>query len=168
MKNTLTTLALTVAMMSPAFAQSVIAHINVDSMLVEMPEYQAVMATLQADQARFESEAKEMNAELERGAQVLQANAGTWTELRQRQDQQRLQDMYNTIQEYLKTAQQTLQSKEMELVTPVYEKLQAAINEAAKESKANYVLDASKSKGMIIFASGGLDLTTAVKAKLSM
>jgi Skp family chaperone for outer membrane proteins len=104
MKNTLTTLALTVAMMSPAFAQSVIAHINVDSMLVEMPEYQAVMATLQADQARFESEAKEMNAELERGAQVLQANAGTWTELRQRQDQQRLQDMYNTIQEYLKTA----------------------------------------------------------------
>jgi outer membrane protein len=166
MKNTLTTLALTVAMMSPAFAQSVIAHINVDSMLVEMPEYQAVMATLQADQARFESEAKEMNAELERGAQVLQANAGTWTELRQRQDQQRLQDMYNTIQEYLKTAQQTLQSKEMELVTPVYEKLQAAINEAAKESKANYVLDASKS--MIIFASGGLNLTTAVKAKLSM
>ena len=56
----------------------------------------------------------------------------------------------------------------MEIVPPVYEKLQAAINEAAKESKANYVLDASKSKGMIIFASGGLDLTTAVKAKLSM
>ena len=98
----------------------------------------------------------------------LQANAGTWTELRQRQEQQRLQDMYNTLQEYLKSAQKTLQSKEMELVTPVYEKLQAAINEAAKESKANYVLDASKSKGMIIFASGGLDLTTAVKAKLSM
>jgi len=54
MKKTLTTLALTVAMMAPAFAQSAVAHINVDSMLVEMPEYQAVMTTLQADQARFE------------------------------------------------------------------------------------------------------------------
>lgn len=168
MKKTLTTFALTVAMMAPAFAQNTVAHINVDSMLVEMPEYKSVMTTLQASQATFESEAKEMNTELERGAQALQANAGTWTELRQRQEQQRLQDMYNTIQEYLQSAQKSLQSKEVELITPVYEKLQAAINEAAIESKANYVLDASKSKGVIIYSQGGLNLTDAVKVKLNM
>lgn len=109
-----------------------------------------------------------MNAELEKGAQTLQANAGTWTELRQRQEQQRLQEMYNNIQQYMQSAQQELQSKEIELITPVLEKLQNAIDEVATESKVAYVLDASQSKGMVIYAKGGMNLMPAVKVKLGM
>ena len=109
-----------------------------------------------------------MNAELEKGAQTLQANAGTWTELRQRQEQQRLQEMYNNIQQYMQSAQQELQSKEIELITPVLEKLQNAIDEVATESKVAYVLDASQSKGMVIYAKGGMNLMAAVKVKLGM
>ena len=67
---------------SAASAQSIVAHVNVDSLLVQMPEYKQAQEALQAEQAKFESEAKEMNAELEKGAQALQANAAKWTELR--------------------------------------------------------------------------------------
>ncbi|CAI8274279.1 MAG: Uncharacterised protein [Owenweeksia sp. TMED14] len=166
MKKTITLFVIAAITSIPSFAQNTVGHINVDSLLVEMPDYKSVMTTLQADQAKFESEAKEMNAELEKGAQTLQANAGTWTELRQRQEQSRLQEAYNNIQEYMKGAQQQLQSKEIELITPVLEKLQNAIDEVAKSLNLAYVLDASQSKGIVIYSKGGVNLKSAVKNKL--
>lgn len=152
---------------SASSAQSIVAHVNVDSLLVQMPEYKLAQEALQAEQAKFESEAKEMNAELEKGAQALQANAATWTELRQRQEQTRLQEMYNNIQEYMQGAQGQLQQKEVELITPVLEKLQNAINAVAATKKVSYVLDASQSKGQVIFAKGGINLGPEVRAYLA-
>ena len=152
---------------SASSAQSIVAHVNVDSLLVQMPEYKLAQEALQAEQAKFESEAKEMNAELEKGAQALQANAATWTELRQRQEQTRLQEMYNNIQEYMQQAQSQLQQKEVELVTPVLEKLQAAINAGAETKKFSYVLDASQSKGQVVYAKGGINIGGDVRAYLA-
>ena len=166
MKKSIILSAILAISIIPTFAQNGVGHINVDSLLVEMPDYKAVMTTLQAEQAKFEAEAKEMNAELEKGAQTLQANAGTWTELRQRQEQSRLQEAYNNIQENMQSAQQQLQAKEIELITPVLEKLQNAIDEVAQSMKLNYVLDASQSKGMVIYSKGGTNLKSAVKEKL--
>ena len=166
MKKAITLFAIAAISTLSSFAQSGVGHINVDSLLVEMPDYKTVMTTLQAEQAKFESEAKEMNAELEKGAQPLQANAGTWTELRQRQEQSRLQEAYNNIQEYMQSAQQQLQSKEIELITPVLEKLQNAIDEVASSMNLEYVLDASQSKGMVIYTKGGVNLKAPVKNKL--
>ena len=152
---------------SASSAQSIVAHVNVDSLLVQMPEYKLAQEALQAEQAKFESEAKEMNTELEKGAQALQANAATWTELRQRQEQTRLQEMYNNIQEYMQQAQGQLQRKEVELVTPVLEKLQAAINTVAETKKFSYVLDASQSKGQVVYAKGGINIGADVRAYLA-
>ena len=152
---------------SASSAQSIVAHVNVDSLLVQMPEYKLAQEALQAEQAKFESEAKEMNTELEKGAQALQANAATWTELRQRQEQTRLQEMYNNIQEYMQQAQGQLQQKEVELVTPVLEKLQAAINAVAETKKFSYVLDASQSKGQVVYAKGGVNIGGDVRAYLA-
>lgn len=152
---------------SASSAQSIVAHVNVDSLLVQMPEYKLAQEALQAEQAKFESEAKEMNAELEKGAQALQANAATWTELRQRQEQTRLQEMYNNIQEYMQQAQSELQQKEVELITPVLEKLQAAINAVAETKKFSYVLDASQSKGQVVYAKGGINIGGDVRAYLA-
>ena len=152
---------------SASSAQSIVAHVNVDSLLVQMPEYKLAQEALQAEQAKFESEAKEMNTELEKGAQALQANAATWTELRQRQEQTRLQEMYNNIQEYMQQAQSQLQQKEVELITPVLEKLQAAINAVAETKKFSYVLDASQSKGQVVYAKGGINIGGDVRAYLA-
>jgi len=152
---------------SASSAQSIVAHVNVDSLLVQIPEYKLAQEALQAEQAKFESEAKEMNAELEKGAQALQANAATWTELRQRQEQTRLQEMYNNIQEYMQQAQSQLQQKEVELITPVLEKLQAAINAVAETKKFSYVLDASQSKGQVVYAKGGINIGGDVRAYLA-
>ena len=165
MKKFIIALAFVAMTALPAQAQSLVAHINIDSVLVEMPEYKQAMEDLQAEQAKFESEAKEMNAELESAAAKLQdeSQVQSWTELRRRQEEQQLQVMYNNIQTYLQQAQQQLQQMEVEKLTPVLQKLQDAIDAAAKANKVSYVLDASKSKGLVIFADGGFDLAPAVK-----
>jgi len=168
MKNALKVLALVAMTSAPSLGQSLVGHLNVDSLLVEMPSYKQVMTDLQTEQAKFEAEAQEMQSELEKGAQTLQANAGTWTELRQRQEQNRLQEMYNAIQEYMQSAQQQLQALEIEKITPVLEELQSAIDSVAAEKKVAYVLDASQSKGMVIYSKGGLNLMSAVREKLGM
>jgi len=168
MKNALKALALVAMTSAPSLGQSLVGHLNVDSLLVEMPSYKQVMTDLQAEQSKFEAEAQEMQSELEKGAQTLQANAGTWTELRQRQEQQRLQEMYNAIQEYMQGAQQQLQAQEIEKITPVLEELQSAIDSVAAEKNVAYVLDASQSKGMVIYSKGGLNLMSAVREKLGM
>lgn len=152
---------------TPAFAQK-IGHINVDSLLVIMPEYTVAMENLQNEQAKMEAEAKEMQAELEKGAQLLQAKANEWTELRQKQEQQRLQEAYSNIQEYMQNAQQVLQTKEVEALTPILEKMQKAIDEVATSMKLSYVLDSSRSKGQIVFSKNGENLMKSVKAKLAI
>jgi Skp family chaperone for outer membrane proteins len=76
--------------------------------------------------------------------------------------------MYNAIQEYMQSAQQQLQALEIEKITPVLEELQSAIDSVAAEKKVAYVLDASQSKGMVIYSKGGLNLMSAVREKLGM
>jgi len=165
MKKFIIALAFVAMTALPAQAQSLVAHINIDSLLIEMPEYKQAMEDLKAEQAKFEAEAKDMNAELEGAAAKLQdeATSANWTALRRQQEEQQLQVMYNNIQQYLQGAQQMLQQMEVEKLTPVLQKLQDAIDAAAKDNKVAYVLDASKSKGLVIYAKGGFDLAPAVK-----
>jgi outer membrane protein len=75
--------------------------------------------------------------------------------------------MYNNIQEYMQQAQSQLQQKEVELITPVLEKLQAAINAVAETKKFSYVLDASQSKGQVVYAKGGINIGGDVRAYLA-
>jgi outer membrane protein len=75
--------------------------------------------------------------------------------------------MYNNIQEYMQQAQGQLQQKEVELITPVLEKLQAAINAVAETKKFSYVLDASQSKGQVVYAKGGINIGGDVRAYLA-
>ncbi|MDZ7615303.1 MAG: OmpH family outer membrane protein [Flavobacteriaceae bacterium] len=52
------------------------------------------------------------------------------------------------------------------LLKPVLEKAQTAVNQVAKEKGAQYVLDSSPGKGLLVFE--GEDLMAPVKAKLGI
>jgi outer membrane protein len=79
-----------------------------------------------------------------------------------------LQDAYANIQSYMQNAQETLQTKEVEMLTPVLEKMQKAIDEVATAQKLAYVIDSSRSKGVLVYQKGGDNLMKAVKAKLAI
>jgi outer membrane protein len=68
----------------------------------------------------------------------------------------------------MQSAQESLQTKEVELLTPVLEKMQKAIEEVAAAQKLAYVIDSSRSKGVLVYQKGGDNLMKAVKTKLAI
>jgi Skp family chaperone for outer membrane proteins len=54
------------------------------------------------------------------------------------------------------------------MLTPVLEKMQKAIDDVATAQKLSYVIDSSRSKGVLVYQKGGDNLMKAVKAKLAI
>lgn len=170
MKKIITVFALTAALFAAnteARAQN-IAHINVDELLSVMPETQAAEAEMQKYAMQLEKDLEEMQTEAQNKYQNLIANQNNWTQLRLTKEQEELEGMAQRIQQYQGQAQQDLQQKQMELMQPIIEKAQNAVNDVAREKGYTYVLDSSQSKGVVIFVEKGEDILPLVKAKLAI
>ena len=69
-----------------------------------------------------------------------------------------------------KDAQKELQTLQNDLLAPVVEKIQNAINDVAKDGKYSYILDTGSGFNVILFNEGpdSNDITSAVKKKLKL
>ena len=150
-------------------AQSKIAHANVDELLGAMPETKVAeeemkkfAEILQNDMKFLEEEYQNKMTELENGA-----NSG-WSDLMVKSKQEALYASQQKIYEFQQQAQEQISGKQVELMQPIIEKLQAALDAVAKEKGYAYVLDASPSRGVVIYKGGGTDIAPFVKAKLGM
>jgi len=72
--------------------------------------------------------------------------------------------MEQSIRQYQGQAQQELQKKEFDLLKPITEKAQAAINKVAASLGFEYVLDSTQGQGVIV--ASGKDLMEEVKKEL--
>jgi outer membrane protein len=145
-----------------------IAHINVDELLGLMPETQAAEKEMQNYAQQLERDLQEMQEDAQTKYQNLVNNQNNWTQLRITKEQEELETMAQRIQQYQVQAQQDLQDKQMELMEPIIEKAQNAVNDIAREKGYTYVLDSSQSKGVVIFVEKGEDILPLVKAKLGI
>ena len=159
--------ALIFAASTEAKAQK-LAHLNVDELLSLMPESQAAQKEIEAYATALQKDMEEMQTEAQGRYENLMANQANWTQLRITKEQEDLEMLAQRIQEYQVKAQQDLQNKQMELMKPIIEKAQNAVNDVAKDKGFEYVLDSSQSKGVVIFAEGGEDILPYVKAKLGI
>ena len=161
-------LAVIMTITTGAFAQK-LAHVDIDELLTTMPETKIAeeeiklfAATLEKDMIFLQEEYQNKMTELENGA-----NSG-WSELMVKSKQEDLYSAQQKIYEFQQLAQEQITSKQVELMEPVYEKLQNAVNDVAKEKGYDYVLDASRNRGVVIFKDGGTDIAPLVKAKMGM
>lgn len=145
-----------------------LAHINVDELLSLMPETKTAEAEIQKYAGQLQKDLEDMQAEAQTKYQNLLANQKNWTQLRVSKEQEELQGMAQKMEQYQMQAQQDLQDKQMELMKPIIEKAQNAVNEIAREKGYTYVLDSSQSKGVVIFAEKGENILPLVKAKLGI
>ena len=159
--------ALIFAANTEASAQK-LAHLNVDQLLSLMPETKAAETEIQNYVNALQKDLEEMQSELQTRAENLQANQANWTQLRVAKEQEDLQLLYERIQQYQVKAQEDMQKKQMDLMKPIIEKAQNAVNDVAREKGYTYVLDSSQSKGVVIFTEKGEDILPYVKAKLGI
>lgn len=166
-KKVIAVFALTLATV-PAMAQMNIGHCSVDSVLAKMPEYQTAMAELEALSTELQSILDDEQADIQAAAQNLEANRGTWTQLRITAAEQRLQEDVRTFQQNTKDAQATLSQREAQLLNPIITKLQATINVVGEENGYDYILDSTPGRSVVIFKTEEHDISELVLKEMGL
>ena len=168
MKRVLLVLALTTGISATVVAQQKIGHIDVEELVSEMPETQTANAEVQKFQEQLEGDSQAMQEEYMTKMQNAQSNMDTWTQLRLQKEQEELEAMGQRIMQFNQSAQQELQRKQMDLMLPIIEKAQEAINTVAKSNSFTYILDSSAGKAVVVFLENGEDIMPLVKAELGI
>ncbi len=143
-----------------------VAHIDSEQLLMAMPETKAMEDELKKVQQTYADEYNAQATALQAKLQKYEAEAPTQTDAKNEERRVEVEGLKNKIQKYAQTADQEIQKKRFDLLKPIVEKAQKAVNDVATEKGVKYVLDSSPGKGLIVFE--GDDLMAAVKTKLGL
>jgi len=145
-------------------AQSKIAHIDVQELMTNMPEMKTAQTQLEKIKAQYDKEYKTMVQEYQTKLQKYEQEAPTAGEATNEVRSKEMQDMGGRIQQYQQSAAKELQQKEMDLLKPILEKAQNAIQKVAKAKGFEYVLDSTNGSGVLV--ANGTNLLAEVKKEL--
>ena len=142
-------------------------HIDLQALIQIMPE----RATAETEFNKFQGELEEVFGELQKDLQTKMGEfekMGTdVSEIKKNAKVAEIQDMQQRIQNYQQTAQQQLQQKQSELLQPVFDKAEKAIEEVAKEKGLLYVFDIG-TKVVLYKSNESIDVLPFVKTKLGI
>lgn len=163
LKSLLFAAALLIGASSFMSAQSKVAHINKEELVKAMPAYAVAQAEVEklgkTYQAQIQDSLKELDAKLKQ--YNAEAEAQTQEENQRRMEE--VEGMKKSLAQFQQNAQQDMQKKEFDLLKPILESANAAIQTVAKAQGFEYVLDSA----MLIMADGK-DLMADVKAHLKI
>lgn len=116
-------------------------YTNIDYVLSLTPEAKDIQNQLTIQRTQTENELKRMQKELEDKYGAYEKGASQMTDVIRKDRETELQSLQARIQEFGQTSQQSLQSKYQQLVNPVVQKIQKAIDAVAKENGYQYVFN---------------------------
>lgn len=140
-------------------------HIDLQALVQVMPE----RAIAETEFGTFQGELEDMLGEMQNDYTNLlaefEALGETASEIKKNAKIEEIQGLQQRIQNYQQTAQQQLQTKNTEIMKPIYDKAQAAIAEVAKEKGLIYVFETNS---LLYKSNESIDLFPLVKAKLGI
>ena len=159
---------LTVGVSMGVNAQSLkIGHVDSGAIMEIMPERAKIEQDLQAYAAELQSELQAMGAEYQSKLQDYQANKATMSNLIRQSKEKEIVDLETRISEFQSSADMAMQNKQLELLNPLIEKVQNAVNAVGKEKGFTYIFD--KAAGTVVYiGENAIDITADVKAKLGL
>jgi outer membrane protein len=140
-------------------------HINTQELFAQMPEVAQVRLKMDTIQAQYENQLASMNEEFQKKVQDYQTQEATMADAIKQIRQQELQEMQQRIQLFYQTAEQDIQKKQQELLTPVHEKMQKAIKAVGEREGYTYIFD---SAAMVHIGNDAMDATSSVKKELGI
>jgi outer membrane protein len=139
-------------------------HIDSQLLLGAMPEKDVVEKELQAYASELEGHLNGMKTQYEPKIAEVQSNPDLPQAILDAKIKE-IQELEAAIQEFQVTANQDLSQKEAELLKPMIDKAQNAIDNVAKDNGFVYIFDSST--GVTVF-NGGEDVLPLVKAHLGL
>ena len=148
-----------------AQAQVKIAHVNTAEVLDAMPD----KAKAEKDKyyGELQTQLQNMAKEYQTKLQDYEANQATMSNLVKQSKEKEIVDLQTRIQQFQASAEQEFEGKRAELLAPILEKIQNAINAVGKEKGYTYVLDLATGAAVYV-GTDAVDCTPAVKAKLGI
>ena len=168
MKKVLVILALACSTFA-AQAQTKVGHINSSNLLEMLPEADSIqkqLAQVQEMWQRILAE-KETEAKTKYSALMVIIDKPSVSDSEKEIKTQEVENLQKQYQELQKRANDDLQIKQEELLSPLLEKVKKTISEVAKANGYAYVMDTTDGSG-IIYSDSSYDLMPLVKAKLGV
>lgn len=151
-----------------ANAQTVkIAHVNTNEVMNAMPERTKAEKNLENYYNELQDQLKVMYTEYQTKLQEYQANAETMSNLVKQSKEKELVDIESRITAFQANAESEFENKRAELLAPLLEKIQNAINSVGKEKGYTYILDVATGAAVYI-GTDAVDVTKDVKTKLGI
>lgn len=140
-------------------------HIDTQTLLADMPEKLAAEKTLQDEATKLEEQLQRMTNELQQKYNEYITKRDSLPELIKATKEKEIQDDDQRLQSFRQMAQQSLAQKEQQLLTPIIEKVQKAIDEVGAELGLVYVFDMG-SQVILYKSEQSTDIAPFVKKKL--
>jgi len=128
-----------------------IGHVNVVEIVSLLPESDSAQLLLEKDTKEFENMLEEMQVELNNLENDYETNQANYSDLIRKTKESEIMGMREKIFNFQQNANQQLQQRNYELLQPIYEKVQKAIDDVATQGGFTYILDISK--GSVVYTS---------------
>ncbi len=142
-------------------------HIDLQALIQVMPE----RAVAETEFNKFQGDLEEVFGELQKNLQTAMTEFETMgddvSDIKKNAKVEEIQGMQQRIQNYQQTAQQQLQEKQAELLQPVFDKAEKAIEEVAKAQGLIYVFDIG-TKVVLYKSNESMDVLPLVKTNLGI
>jgi outer membrane protein len=144
-------IAVLILYVSPAVSQDElkIGHANLVEILEALPETDSARQLIEKDTKELELMLEEMRVEYNKLFDEYQQNLSTYSEVIRSAKEADIVEMQNRIQTFQQNATQQLQQRGAELMQPIYDKIQEAVDEVGRREGYAYIIDTSK--GSIVF-----------------
>ena len=140
-------------------------YVNSAAILAEMPEVKQADANLEALQKQLQKKGQSMLEQLQQDYVALQqkVQGGDLSPKQQEEEAQKLQAREQEIAKFEQDMRKQVTEKREELLGPIYEKVNQAIKDVAKENSYQFIFD----QNVLLYAEDSQNVNALVKAKLA-
>ena len=163
----LTLLAVAMLGVSTASAQK-FARVNLQEIVVAMPEFEQAQKNLETFGKDLQEQMEQIQVEFNNKLADFQKNQETMAASIKQMRQQELEQLQQRYAEFQQIAQQDFQKKEAELLEPVQQKAQDAINKIAKANGFIVVFNTAVPSLVYFDESQLVDIAALVKKELGI
>ena len=154
------------ALLTLAASAQKLGRVNFTELYQLAPEADAAREQINAMQNEAQETFSSMVEEYQTKANQYQQKSATWTTAIKEAKEKELVDIQNRIQEFQQTISQELQQKQAELMNPIMEKAQKAVQDLAKAQGLAAVFDSSSA--LYFDETAVVDLTPAARKALGI
>ena len=171
MKKTILFVVFALFVSFTSFAQSAmkVGYINVDYVLTQLPDTKLVEQQLKEHEKQLQNQLQAKGTDFEAKVAEFRRTGESMLPAIRADKEKELQNLQRSIQEFQSNAQQSLQKKQVELLDPVYTKIQTSIDAVSKEHGFTYIFSSHVAGApILLFAKEEYDVANLVLKNLGV